>query len=118
MKQMKVDTKKLRKILSDKNLLIGVVSVDCGFSDSYISNVTQRGLAAKPFVDNLERLYGIKYDEYKPTEEEHKGTEEARETVEIVPEITFSQEAIDELQKVITMGVYLAVEKLLKDKII
>ncbi len=99
---------KLRKLIEDRKLTNRQVSADIGYSSWYISNCISRGYIGTPAIKLLEKLYNIKYDDYKIEEPEIEEEPVVETETETVNQIPFDY---DKLRETIYDAVYWAVKK-------
>ena len=69
-KTITIDGAKLRKILIDKKVKMSQASIDCGMTESYISNSCSYNYISMAVAKLLEIKYGIMLDDYKYVEPE------------------------------------------------
>ena len=67
---IKIDSAKLEKELKKRNLTKMEVSKQLGYGETYIVNVTSRGMISEPAAKLLNNLYNIDIDSYKYVQEE------------------------------------------------
>ena len=67
---LKINSAKLEKELKKRNLTKTEVSKQLGYGETYIVNVTSRGMISEPAAKLLKNLYNIDYDSYKHVQEE------------------------------------------------
>ena len=94
-----VDYNGLRRAVKMRGLKMSKVGEDLGYSHTYIFHIGEQGYIRKPMAVALERLYGIKPEEYKPKEEKEQKMEPKKD----ITGSTLPQQELDELVKMSMM---------------
>lgn len=103
-----IDGVKLRKILEYKELTLADVSRALGYDQSIISRSCARNQMNRACIAGLESRYGIKPEDYAPTEkeEEKPKTEEVEKVQTVVVDLDYQK---------LFATIYEAVRKALED---
>lgn len=81
---VEIDAARLNNELRKRNLTKVEVSRGLGYGDSYMTNVTFRGLIAEPAVKLLKSIYNMDYEDYKPLKNEPEPVKEVSPKIEVV----------------------------------
>lgn len=73
----KVDSRALQEALGKRGLTMKFASMAMGYNHSYIESMAKTGAVNQGIKDKLEKMYGIRYEEYVQVSEERKSAKEA-----------------------------------------
>lgn len=109
---VEIDGEKLRKEFIIRNLLFSDVASSCGFEKSYFSKACRFNRISKPAINLIDRIYNIKYEDYKIDDPIDEVVADEVKTVDnsfTITEIT--EGASKALYDIIYSAVYEAVKK-------
>lgn len=95
-KTITIDGKKLRRIMAEKNIKMSKASVECGMTESYISNSCSYNYIALAPAMLLEAKYGVMLDDYRAVEPEPEPEKPAEPPVEAAPVAAIPQSGMSE----------------------
>lgn len=104
-----INEDKLRQLIKERIfrnthlISLAELSKELGYTKSFMSNSLRAGVLNKTAVTMLDKIYGIKYEEYALVEEEEV-TEKVEDSTKLVAELTAK-----ELSELIYKSVYTAV---------
>lgn len=75
MQERPIDPKKLRELLVQKAKYVTEACMTLGYSTSFMSKAFHMKELPTHAINNIEFVYGIKYEDYKPVSEEQEEME-------------------------------------------
>lgn len=105
-----IDGERLRQEFTVRNVAMGDASEKCGFEKSYFSKCSRQNKITKYGIALLDRMYNIKFEDYKIDEPEEEKKSEVPEVTKETP-LIITEDTKNVLRDIIYSAVYEAVKR-------